>query len=75
MPKTEYNPIEDAHTTAIKAVKISLAACVIMVIFVSLSLWVMLNQITATANLVKTQKEYEVRLERLEENLKLSIKE
>lgn len=74
MPKTEYNPIEYAHTTAIKAIKISIVACVIMIIFVSLSLWVMLNQITATANLVKTQKEYEVRLERLEENLKLSIK-
>ncbi|WP_300744151.1 DUF5408 family protein [Helicobacter ganmani] len=55
--------------TALKAVKISLIACVIMIVFVSLSLWVSLNQITATANLVKMQKEYALRLEKLENTL------
>ncbi|WP_026943353.1 DUF5408 family protein [Helicobacter rodentium] len=58
------------QTIANKAVKISLIACVIMIIFASLSLWILLNQITATANLVKMQKEYEIRLESLEKSLK-----
>lgn len=58
------------QTIANKAVKISLIACVIMIIFASLSLWILLNQITATANLVKMQKEYEMRLESLEKSLK-----
>lgn len=58
------------QTIANKAVKISLVACVIMIIFAALSLWILLNQITATANLVKMQKEYEMRLESLEKSLK-----
>ncbi|WP_297812788.1 DUF5408 family protein [uncultured Helicobacter sp.] len=64
------NALKLTQTMATKAIKISLIACVIIVIFASLSLWVLFNQITATANLVKMQKEYEVRLEKLEKNLK-----
>lgn len=66
--KKEHDKTE-AQVIATKAVKISLLACVIMIVFASLSLWVLFNQITATANLVKMQKEYEIRLEKLEKNL------
>lgn len=64
--KKQQDALERAQATATKAVKIALIACCVMVIFASLSLWVLLNQITATANLVKMQKEYEIRLENLE---------
>ena len=43
----------NAQGTAKKAVKIALVSCVITIIFATLSLWVLLNQITATTNLVK----------------------
>ncbi len=66
--KKEHDKTE-AQVIATKAVKISLLACVIMIVFASLSLWVLFNQITATANLVKMQKQYEIRLEKLEKEL------
>lgn len=69
MQENEQTTLERAQKTALKAVKISLIACVILVIFASISLWVLLNQITATANLVKMQKEYALRLEKLEKTL------
>ncbi|WDL69379.1 DUF5408 family protein [Helicobacter winghamensis] len=58
--------IEQAQNTAKRAVKIALIACVITILFATLSLWVLLNQITATANLTKIQKAQEARLEKLE---------
>ena len=64
------NAIELAQGTAKKAVKIALVSCVITIIFATLSLWVLLNQITATTNLVKIQKGQEERLEKIEERLK-----
>ncbi|WP_366905909.1 DUF5408 family protein, partial [Helicobacter sp. UBA3407] len=67
--ENKQTTLERVQKTALKAVKISLIACVIMIVFVSLSLWVSLNQITATANLVKMQKEYALRLEKLENTL------
>ncbi|WP_300691425.1 MULTISPECIES: DUF5408 family protein [Helicobacter] len=69
MQENIQTTLERVQKTALKAVKISLIACVIMIVFVSLSLWVLLNQITATANLVKMQKEYALRLEKLENTL------
>ncbi|RDU63035.1 MULTISPECIES: DUF5408 family protein [Helicobacter] len=69
MQENKQTTLEKVQKTALKAVKISLIACVIMIVFVSLSLWVSLNQITATANLVKMQKEYALRLEKLENTL------
>ncbi|WP_297578372.1 DUF5408 family protein [Helicobacter sp. UBA3407] len=69
MQENKQTTLERVQKTALKAVKISLIACVIMIVFVSLSLWVLLNQITATANLVKMQKEYALRLEKLENTL------
>ena len=63
------NMLKRSESIANKAVKISLIACVVMVIFAALSLWILLNQITATANLVKAQKEYQMRLESLEKSL------
>ncbi|CAM3494755.1 DUF5408 family protein [Helicobacter sp. UBA3407] len=69
MQENKQTTLERVQKTALKAVKISLIACVIMIVFVSLSLWVSLNQITATANLVKMQKEYALRLEKLENTL------
>lgn len=69
MQENKQTTLEKVQKTALKAVKISLIACVIMIVFVSLSLWVLLNQITATANLVKMQKEYALRLEKLENTL------
>ncbi|WDL74229.1 DUF5408 family protein [Helicobacter winghamensis] len=58
--------IEQAQNTAKRAVKIALIACVITILFATISLWVLLNQITATANLTKIQKAQEARLEKLE---------
>lgn len=58
--------MEQAQNTAKRAVKIALIACVITILFATLSLWVLLNQITATANLTKIQKAQEARLEKLE---------
>ncbi|MBX7490113.1 DUF5408 family protein [Helicobacter turcicus] len=58
--------LELAENTAKKAVKIALIACVVTILFATLSLWVLLNQITATANLTKAQKAQEGRLEKLE---------
>ena len=69
MQENKQTTLEKVQKTALKAVKISLIACVIMIVFVSLSLWVSLNQITSTANLVKMQKEYALRLEKLENTL------
>lgn len=51
--------INHAKNTATKAVKIALVCCVITILFATLSLWILLNQITATANLSKNQKALE----------------
>ncbi|TLD83192.1 hypothetical protein LS70_005430 [Helicobacter sp. MIT 11-5569] len=61
--------LELAQNTAKKAVKIALISCVVTILFATLSLWVLLNQITATANLAKMQKAQDLRLENLEKNL------
>ncbi|MDE5592076.1 MAG: DUF5408 family protein [Helicobacter sp.] len=47
---------------ASKAIKISLIACVITLVFATLSLWVLLNQITATANLTKELREIQEKI-------------
>ncbi|WP_299550091.1 DUF5408 family protein [uncultured Helicobacter sp.] len=62
----QQKAVEQAQNTAKRAVKIALFACVITILFATLSLWVLLNQITATANLTKAQKVQEARLEKLE---------
>ncbi len=63
------NELKRAQDTAKRAVKIALIACVITILFAVLSLWVLLNEITATAHLTKAQKSQEERLERLEKAL------
>ncbi len=40
MQENKQTTLERVQKTALKAVKISLIACVIMIVFVSLSLWV-----------------------------------
>ncbi|MCI5968808.1 DUF5408 family protein [Helicobacter sp.] len=65
----QQKTLELAKSTAKRAVKIALIACVITILFATLSLWVLLNQITATANLTKMQKIQEMRLEKLEKGL------
>lgn len=62
----QQKEIEQAQSIAKRAIKIALLACVITILFSVLSLWVLLNQITATANLTKNQKDQAVRLEKLE---------
>lgn len=61
--------LELAQNTAKRAVKIALVACVITILFAVLSLWVLLNQITATANLVKIQKTQTMQLEKIQKDL------
>ncbi len=58
--------INHAKNIATKAVKIALVCCVITILFATLSLWILLNQITATANLSKNQKTLEQKILMLE---------
>ena len=62
--------INHSNKTATKAVKIALVCCVITIIFATLSLWVLLNQITATAKLSKNQKILEQKILALEKQQK-----
>ncbi|MCH5323067.1 MAG: DUF5408 family protein [Helicobacter sp.] len=62
----ENNETKQSQTIAKRAIKIALIACMIMLIFASISLWILLNQITATANLTKSQKTLEERVLQLE---------
>lgn len=62
----ENNETKQSQTIAKRAIKIALIACMITLIFVSISLWILLNQITATANLTKSQKMLEERVLQLE---------
>ncbi|MDD6055823.1 MAG: DUF5408 family protein [Helicobacter sp.] len=61
--------LENMQVIAKRAVKISLVACVVAIIFAVISLWITLNQITATANLVKKYKEMETQLMAIESKL------
>lgn len=62
----ENNETKQSQTIAKRAIKIALIACMITLIFASISLWILLNQITATANLTKSQKTLEERVLQLE---------
>lgn len=62
----ENNETKQSQTIAKRAIKITLIACMITLIFASISLWILLNQITATANLTKSQKMLEERVLQLE---------
>ncbi|EES89789.1 DUF5408 family protein [Helicobacter canadensis] len=62
--------INHSNNTATRAIKIALVCCVITIIFATLSLWVLLNQITATANLSKNQKILEQKILILEKQQK-----
>lgn len=62
----ENNETKQSQTIAKRAIKIALIACMITLIFASISLWILLNQITATANLTKSQKMLEERVLQLE---------
>lgn len=66
--ENDKKSLELAQNTAKKAVKIALIACVVTILFAVLSLWVLLNQITATANLVKTQKMHTMQLEKIQKD-------
>lgn len=54
---------------ALRAVKISLISVTICFLFFTISAWILLNQITATANLVKDKKELQTRIEILEKKV------
>lgn len=62
--------INHSNNTATRAIKIALVCCVITIIFAILSLWILLNQITATANLSKNQKILEQKILILEKQQK-----
>lgn len=62
--------INHSNNTATRAIKIALVCCVITIIFATLSLWILLNQITATANLSKNQKILEQKILILEKQQK-----
>ena len=51
---------------ALRAVKIAIISCVITLIFAALSLWVLLNQITATANISHKQNAQEKIIQQLQ---------
>ncbi|KPH55077.1 hypothetical protein HPU229334_10625 [Helicobacter pullorum] len=63
--------LKQQHKTSLKAIKIALICCVITILFAALSLWILLNQITATANLSKNQKNLEQKIMQLEQNQKM----
>ncbi|MDE6958558.1 hypothetical protein LS72_008400 [Helicobacter apodemus] len=54
--------INQYKKTASRAVKIALISCAITIIFAFLSLWILLNQITATANLTKNIRNLEQKI-------------
>ena len=53
------------------AIKIAIISCVVTTFFAFISLWIMLNQITATANLVKEHRELQKKVELLEQKQKV----
>ena len=61
---------DNAHKIALRAMKIALVACAIMIISVAFSLWVSLHQVSAVVSLTKTQKDHETRLQTLESTQK-----
>ena len=63
--------LKQQQNTSLKAIKIALICCVITILFAALSLWILLNQITATANLSKNQKNLEQKIMQLEQNQKM----
>ena len=63
--------IKQQQNTSLKAIKIALICCVITILFASLSLLILLNQITATAHLSKNQKNLEQKIIQLEQNQKM----
>ncbi|MDA3966611.1 MULTISPECIES: DUF5408 family protein [Helicobacter] len=63
--------MEYIENIAKRAIKIAIISCVITTIFAFISLWIMLNQITATANLVKEHRELQKKVELLEQNQKV----
>ena len=63
--------LKQQQKTSLKAIKIALSCCVITILFATLSLWILLNQITATANLNKNQKNLEQKIMQLEQNQKM----
>lgn len=63
--------MEHTENIAKRAIKIAIISCVITTIFMFISLWIMLNQITATANLVKEHRELQKKIELLEQNQKV----
>ena len=63
--------LKQQQKTSLKAIKIALICCVITILFAALSLWILLNQITATANLSKNQKNLEQKIMQLEQKQKV----
>ena len=63
--------LKQQQKTSLKSIKIALICCVITILFATLSLWILLNQITATANLSKNQKNLEQKIMQLEQNQKM----
>ena len=63
--------LKQQQKTSLKAIKIALICRVITILFATLSLWILLNQITATANLSKNQKNLEQKIKQLEQNQKM----
>ncbi|WP_104721963.1 DUF5408 family protein [Helicobacter mesocricetorum] len=63
--------INQYQKTASKSVKIALISCAITLIFAFLSLWILLNQITATANLTKDIRILEQKILEISNNSKM----
>ena len=63
--------LKQQQKTSLNAITIALICCVITILFATLSLWILLNQITATANLSKNQKNLEQKIIQLEQNQKM----
>ena len=63
--------LKQQQKTSLKAIKIALIGCIITLLFATLSLLILLKQITATANLSKNQKNLEQNIMQLERNQKM----
>lgn len=57
----------EAENMAKRAIKIAIISCAITAIFAFISIWISLNQITATANLVKEHRELQNQVLKLQE--------
>ena len=64
--------LKQQQKPSLKAIKLALICCVITILIATLSLWILLNQITATANLSKNQKNLEQKIIQLEQNQKMT---